>query len=41
MLRQHAAGKRFNFAEGHGFKPARALKAKTETAYAAEQIEHL
>jgi hypothetical protein len=39
MLRQHAAGERFNLAEGDGFKAARALKAKAETANAAEQVK--
>jgi hypothetical protein len=36
VLRKHATGEGFNFAEGNGFKAARALKAKAETAYAAE-----
>jgi len=39
MFRQHAAGERFNLAEGDGLKTARAFKAKAKAAYAAEQIK--
>ena len=39
MLRQHAAGEWFDFAERHGFKAARALKAEAESADAAEQVK--
>jgi hypothetical protein len=38
MLRQYTAGKFFDFAKGDSFKAARSLKAKAETANAAEQI---
>ncbi len=34
MFRKHLAGEGFDFTEGDGFKTARALKAKTESAYA-------
>ena len=39
MFRQHAAGERFDFAEGDSFKAARAFKAKAEAADAAEQVK--
>jgi len=38
MLLQHSAWKRFNLAKGNGLKTARALKAKAETANAAEKV---
>jgi hypothetical protein len=40
MLPQHLAGEFFDFAKGDGLKPARALKAKAEPAYTAEQVEN-
>ena len=39
MLRQDAAGEWFNFAEGDGFKSARAFKAKAEAADPAEKVQ--
>ena len=39
MLRQHAAGEWFDFAEGDSFKSARAFKPEGEAADAAEQVK--
>lgn len=40
MLRQHAAGKLLDLAEGHRPETARALEAQTESADAGKQIKH-
>ena len=40
MLRQHAAGEWFDFAERHGFKAARAFKPERKTANPAKQVEN-
>jgi len=39
MFLEDGAGELFNFAEGDRLKAARTLKAKAETAYAAEKVE--
>ena len=39
MFRQNAAGEGFDFAEGGGFKATCPLKAKAESADAAEQVK--
>jgi hypothetical protein len=36
MFRKYLAGEWFNFAERHGLKPARPIKAKAKPAYAAK-----
>lgn len=40
MFCQDAAGKRFDFAEGNGFKSARAFKPERKTANPAKQVEN-
>lgn len=39
MFRQNAAGEGFDFAEGNRFKATRPLKAKAESADAAEKVK--